>query len=94
MDRNMKQEEVFDKVINQLPPDSDTIYMEHNKKKINKYRVRRETSEKNIEQKTLHPRERLKRKAQDHVIDIAYFPGKRKAETRPKSPGKNPPEKK
>ena len=32
MDRNIKQEEVFDKIINQLPPDNDTIYIEHNKK--------------------------------------------------------------
>ena len=41
-DRNIKEEEVFDKIINQLPPDNDTIYIEHNKKN-NKYRVRRET---------------------------------------------------
>ena len=32
---NMKQEEVFDKLINQLPPDNDTVYIEHDKKITN-----------------------------------------------------------
>ena len=49
-DKNIKHEEVFDKIINQLPPDNDTIHIEHNKKN-NKYRVRRETSDKDIIQK-------------------------------------------
>ena len=34
-DKNVKHEEVFDKIINQLPPDDDTIHIEHNKKITN-----------------------------------------------------------
>ena len=32
-DKNIKQEEVFDRIINQLPPDNDTVYIGHVKKK-------------------------------------------------------------
>ena len=34
-DKNIKQEEVFDRIINQLPPDKDTVYIDHNKKVTN-----------------------------------------------------------
>ena len=47
-DKNIKQEEVFDRIINQLPPDNDTVYIGHVKKK--KFRVKREASDKNATQ--------------------------------------------
>ena len=47
-DKNIKQEDIFDRIINQLPPDNDTVYIDHVKEKI---RVRMETSNKNITQK-------------------------------------------
>ena len=47
-DKNIKQEEVFDRIINQLPPDNDTVYIGHVKKK--KIRVKREASDKNATQ--------------------------------------------
>ena len=31
-DKNIKQEEVFDRIINQLPPDKDAVYIDHDKK--------------------------------------------------------------
>ena len=37
--KNIKQEEVFDRTINQLPPDNDTVYIDHDRKN-NKFRVR------------------------------------------------------
>ena len=49
--KNIKQEEVFDKTINQLPPDNDTVYIDHDRKN-NKFRVRLETSDKNTVQKS------------------------------------------
>ena len=52
--------------------------------------MRRETSDKNTTQKQLHSRERLKRKAQGHVIDVVYRPGKRKSKRGKKSPQRNP----
>ena len=33
-DKNIKQEEVFDPLINQLPPNNDIVYIDHDKKKI------------------------------------------------------------
>ena len=33
-DKNIKQEELFDRVINKLPPDNDIVYIDHDKKKI------------------------------------------------------------
>ena len=54
-DKNIKQEEVFDRIINQLPPDKDTAYIGHDKKN-NKFRVRRETSDKNATQKSYEKR--------------------------------------
>ena len=63
-DKNIKQEEVFDPLINQLPPNNDIVYIDHDKKD-NKFRVRQETSDKNATQKSL--KKKLKRKAQDHV---------------------------
>ena len=47
-DKNIKQEEVFNRIINQLPPDNDTVYIGHVKKK--KFRVKREASDKNATQ--------------------------------------------
>ena len=47
-DKNIKQED-FNWIINQLSPDNDIIYMDHDKKN-NKFRVRMETSDKNITQ--------------------------------------------
>ena len=41
-DKNLKHEEVFDRLINQLPPDNDTVCIDHDKKN-NKFKVRRET---------------------------------------------------
>ena len=52
-DKNIKQEETFDRIINQLPPDNDTVYIDHDKEEI---RVRMETSNKNITQKPLQSR--------------------------------------
>ena len=49
--KNIKQEEVFDRTINQLPPDNDTVYIDHDRKN-NKFRVRLETSDKNTVQKS------------------------------------------
>ena len=54
--------------------------------KNNKFRVTRETSDKNIMQKPLHAREKLKQKVQDYVIDVGYCPGKRKSKRKPKNP--------
>ena len=34
-DKNIKQEEVFDRIINQFPPGYDTIYIGHDKKLTN-----------------------------------------------------------
>ena len=51
-------------------------------KKNNKYRVRRETSDKDIAEKPSRPREKLKRKVQGDATDIIYRPGKRKAKYR------------
>ena len=34
-DENIKQEEVFDRIINQFPPDYDTVYTDHDKKLTN-----------------------------------------------------------
>ena len=48
-DKNIKQEEVFNRIINQLPPDNDTVYIGHVKKK-KKIRVKREASDKNATQ--------------------------------------------
>ena len=48
-DKNIKQEEVFDRIINKLPPDNDTAYIDHDKKK---FRVRREMSDKRATQKS------------------------------------------
>ena len=45
-DKNIKQAEVFDRLINLLPPDNDIVYIDHGKNN-NKFRVRRETSDKN-----------------------------------------------
>ena len=56
--------------------------------------MRPKTSDKDIVQKPLHPRERLKRKVQGHVIDIIYRPGRRKAKGNPRNPAKNPPDRK
>ena len=64
-DKNIKQEEVFDPLINQLPPNNDIVYIDHDKKD-NKFRVRQETSDKNATQKSL--KKKLKRKVQVHVI--------------------------
>ena len=74
-DENIKQEEVFDRIMNPLPPDNDTVFINHDKK--NKFRVRRETSDKNATQKS--SRKKLKRKTQVHVIH-------RLAKRRPKNP--------
>ena len=49
--KNIKQEEVFDRTINQLPPDNDTVYIDNDRKNI-KFRVRLETSDKNTVQKS------------------------------------------
>ena len=49
--KNIKQEEVFHRTINQLPPDNDTVYIDHDRKN-NKFRVRLETSDKNTVQKS------------------------------------------
>ena len=54
-DKNIKQREVFDRIINQLPPDNDTAYI-GNDRKNNKFRVRRETSDKNATQKSYEKR--------------------------------------
>ena len=54
--------------------------------KNNKFRVTRETSDKNITQKPLHAREKLKQKVQDYVIDVSYCTGKRKSKRKPKNP--------
>ena len=35
-DKNIKQEEVFDRIINQLPPDKDAVYIDHDKTKQKK----------------------------------------------------------
>ena len=51
--------------------------------------MRQETSDKDTTQKPLHPRKRLKRKAQGHVIDAINRPGKRKSKSRPKNPQRN-----
>ena len=48
-DKNIKQEEVFDRIMNKLPPDNDTAYIDHDKKK---FRVRREMSDKRATQKS------------------------------------------
>ena len=92
-DKNLKPEEVFDRLINQLPPDNDTVYTGHDKKN-NKFKVKRETSDKNAMQKLLQPKEKLKKKVQGHMIDVVYCPGKRKSERRPKNPQRNPPDRK
>ena len=52
--------------------------------------MRRETSDKDTTQKPLHPRKMLKRKAQGHVIDVIYHPGKRKSKRRRENPQRNP----
>ena len=88
-DKNLKPEEVFDRLINQLPPDNDTVYIDHDKKN-NKFKVKRETSNKNAMQKLLEPKEKLKQKVQGHMIDVVYCPGKRELERRPKNPQRNP----
>ena len=49
-DKNIKQKEVFDRLINQLPPDDDTVYIDNDKNK--KSRVRREKPDKNRKQKS------------------------------------------
>ena len=46
-DKDKKQEEIFDKIINQLRPENDTIYIDHDKK-TNTYKVRSETSDKDV----------------------------------------------
>ena len=74
-DENIKREEVFDRIMNPLPPDNDTVFINHDKK--NKFRVRRETSDKNATQKS--SRKKLKRRTQVHVIH-------RLAKRRPKNP--------
>ena len=56
--KNIKQEEVFDRTINQLPPDNDTVYIDHDRKN-NKFRVRLETSDKNTVQKSSRKKMRL-----------------------------------
>ena len=75
-DKNIKEEEVFDSIINQLPPDNNTVYIDHDKKN-NKFRVKRVASVKIATKKS--SRKRLKRKVQVHVI---HHLGKR----RPKNP--------
>ena len=86
-DKNTKLEEVFDGLINLLSPENDTVYINHDKKN-NKFRVRGETSDKDTTQKQLHPRNRLKRKAQGHVIDTIYCPRKRKSKKETEKPSK------
>ena len=49
-DKNIKQKEVFDRLINQLPPDDDTVYIDNDKNK--KSSVRREKPDKNRKQKS------------------------------------------
>ena len=86
-DKNTKQEEVFDGLTDLLSPDNDTVYITHDKKN-NKYRVRGETSDKDTTRKLLHPRNRLKRKAQGRVIDAIYCPRKRKSKKETEKPSK------
>ena len=57
-DKNIKQK-VFDRIINQLRPDNDTVYIDHDKKYNNKFRVRQEMPDKNIKRKS--SRKKLKR---------------------------------
>ena len=59
-DKNIKQK-VFDRIINQLRPDNDTVYIDHDKKYNNKFRVRQEMPDKNIKRKS--SRKKLKRRA-------------------------------
>ena len=73
----IKQEEVFHRMINQLPPDNDIVYIDHDKKN-NKFRVTMEMPDKNTTQKS---REKLKRKAQS----VIHTPGKRKPKRKPKN---------
>ena len=49
-DKNIKQKEVFDRLINQLPPDDDTVYIDNDKNK--KSSVRSEKPDKNRKQKS------------------------------------------
>ena len=62
--------------------------------KKNKFKLRRETSDKCSTQKPLHPRGRLKRKVQGHLIDVVYLPGKRMSKRRSKNLQRNPPDRK
>ena len=59
-DKNIKQK-VFGRIINQLRPDNDTVYIDHDKKYNNKFRVRQEMPDKNIKRKS--SRKKLKRRA-------------------------------
>ena len=47
-DKDKKQKEIFDKIINQLLPDNDTIYIDHDEKSKT-YKVKQETSDKDVQ---------------------------------------------
>ena len=47
-DKDKKQKEIFDKIINQLLPGNDTIYIDHDEKSKT-YKVKQETSDKDVQ---------------------------------------------
>ena len=91
-DKNIKQEEVFDRLINQLPPDKDTVYIDHDKNITNLgWDEKRQIK---TLRKNRYIKKKVKTKAQGHVMDVIYRPGKRKSKRKPKNPQRNPPDKK